>query len=482
MSSNLLVDLLMQLDAPQSRYAELERYYEGKQPLAFLSADAAKALDGRFSRMASNIPRLAVGSLAERLRITGFTGADVWDDWVKNDLDQLCMSAHRDALLYGSSFIVVWAGSDGKPQVSIESPKQMQVARDPGSREITAAVKRWRTKTQTFAVLYLPDRVEKWRANTAGPATSGFELVETLDNPLGVVPVVELKNVDRTLVLGPWAGFAMFEPGLSEIDDLIPLVDGLNKMLTDMMVTSEFVGRPRRWFTGIELDERPKLDANGQPVLDGNGEQVMETFNPVPDGDRAIALEPADAKVGQLDSADLGHYEKGVNVLLGQIMAVSALPAHYIGITTANPATAEAMKAAEASLTARAEARQLVFGRGWETVARLMVAVRDGVLFDQVAVRIQWAPASTRTVAQEADAMTKLHAEGLLSRAEVLRSMGYSDDAIKRINFEVSSEKLNSDPTAVIYGRQTYLDPQTIGEVDKAATEYAAFKKGIGVE
>ncbi|MGV9482550.1 hypothetical protein ACWDNR_24455, partial [Gordonia aichiensis] len=34
-------------------------------------------------------------------------------------------------------------------------------------------------------------------------------------------------------------------------------VDSLNKILVDMMTTSEFVGRPRRWATGIELEEDP---------------------------------------------------------------------------------------------------------------------------------------------------------------------------------------------------------------------------------
>ena len=49
----------------------------------------------------------------------------------------------------------------------------------------------------------------------------------------------------------------------------MPLVDALNKCLADMMVTSEYVGRPRRWATGIELAEEPVLDDDGNPVIDG---------------------------------------------------------------------------------------------------------------------------------------------------------------------------------------------------------------------
>ena len=163
-----------------------------------------------------------------------------------------------------------------------------------------------------------------------------------------VVPVVRLKNSDRLL-----------DDGVSEIDDLRPLVDGLNKVLVDMMVTSEFVGRPRRWASGIELEEQDVLDDDGNPT----GE--TEAVNPIPEGDRAMISENDSAKFGQLEAAGLDGYSTAVDVLLGQIMAVSALPAHYVGQLSDTPASADALRAAEASLTARAEARQASFGRAW---------------------------------------------------------------------------------------------------------------------
>lgn len=85
----LLQDLLQRLDEPAARYAELDRYYTGRQELAFLAPEAKIALGNRFGLMASNIPRLAVTALAERLRITGFSGdPELWADWIRNDLDQ----------------------------------------------------------------------------------------------------------------------------------------------------------------------------------------------------------------------------------------------------------------------------------------------------------------------------------------------------------------------------------------------------------
>ena len=417
MNTDLLTTLLQKIDEPSARFADLDRYYAGTQPLAFLSPEARKALGDRFGRLATNLPRLAVTSLAERLRVTGFVGADVWSDWISNDLDQTSGIAHREALLLGSSYAMVWADPFGRPKVTVESATQVGVLTDPGTRRITAAVKRWETATTTEATVFLDDLLIRLRAEQTGATTQGFRTVEEIPNPLGVVPVVQLKNSDRLL-----------DDGVSEIEDLRPLVDALNKVLVDMMTTSEFVGRPRRWATGIELEEN----------------EEGEAVNPIPEGDRAMISENDTAKFGQLEGARLDGYQSAVDVLLGQIMAVSALPAHYIGQLSDTPASADALRAAEASLTARAEARQAVFGRAWEDVARLIVGVRDGADPRQVDVRVTWADAATRSIAQEADAVVKLHQAGLLPASYALKRLGYSDTEVAEIAAARRGDALNS--------------------------------------
>lgn len=434
----LLTTLLQRLNEPAHRYADLDRYYAGKQPLAFLSPEAKTALGNRFGVMASNIPRLVVTALAERLRITGFTGdAAVWADWIRNDLDQTSGVAHREALLLGDSYVICWADPYGRASVTVESAKQVAVQVDPGTRQTVAAVKRWEDTTAktTEAVLYGPTEIVRLRADQQGAPANGFRVIDTIPNPLGVVPVVRLSNTDRITD----------DLGTSEIEDLKPLVDALNKSLADMMVTSEYVGRPRRWATGIELSEEPVLDDNGDPVLDDDDQPVMTEVNPIPEGHRAMISESADTEFGQLQAADLSGYEASVRVILGQIMAVSTLPAHYVGVFTDNPASADALRAAEASLTARAEARQATFGRAWEQVARLMVAVRDGRDPNRIDdIRVHWADAATRSVAQEADAVVKLHQAGLLPASYALAKLGYSEDEITEIRTARRAEALDT--------------------------------------
>lgn len=427
--------LMQRLDERQHVLASLDAYYAGTQPLAFLAPEARQALGTRFGRMASNIPRLAVTSLAERLRITGFRAAgtpspELWASWVRNDLDQLSGVAHREALALGRSYVVVWAGTDRRAQVSVESAHQMSTLTDPGTRRTLAAIKRWEAPDPanpagmlTHAVLYQPDQITRYVANAPGATAPAFRTVDTIRNPLGVVPVVVLRNGDRLL-----------DDGVSEMADLIPLTDALNKALADMLVASEYFARPRRTATGIELVEEPVIDeSTGLPVIGPDGQPVTEEVNPFPEGHRMMIAEQPDARFGQLPAADLAAYEAAVRVILGQIMAVSALPAHYVGVFTSNPTSADATRAAEASLSARAEARQHTFGRAWEQVARLMVAVETGTDPANVETAVTWADPATRSVAQEADAIVKLHAAGILPTSIALARLGYTEDEITTI-------------------------------------------------
>jgi hypothetical protein len=404
-----VTDLSEELDTRANSLATNEKYLEGKQPLAFLSSTARDAT--KLSRMAANIPNVQVTAIAERLRVTdlqlaGRHSAELWRDYQANDLDQTLSLAFWEAMGLGSSYAIVWDRTGrAKPRVSIESAHQVILDVDPGSRETLAGFKRWTAGGMTHARLYLPDAIVAFSADGEG-ASQGWREGATVRNPLGVVPVVEFRNTARLL-----------GPGVSEIEDLKPLVDGLNKILADMMVGSEFYARPRRWATGVEMGS----DEDGNPV------------NPFPEGDRMMISEAIEAKFGSLPAADLASYDSAVKILAGQIMAVSALPAHYLGQLTGQAPGADGLRAAEAALSARAEAKQALFGRPVEAIGRLMEAIRTDSSPDSHEVKVRWADPATRSVAQEADATVKLHQAGLLPADYALAKLGYDADEIKAI-------------------------------------------------
>lgn len=411
MTYDLLTGLQMRLDASQGHLNTLSTYYQGRQPLAFLSPTSKAAVGDRLDRL---VCKLAVVSLAERLRITALTldGAAsdrLWQWWLDNDLDDSSTIAHREALAFGSSYAIVWAGPDGSPNVSIESAQQVTTPIDPGTRQVTAALKRWAdldpvtsSPTDVHAVLYLPDSITHYRSDAYGSPAISWDVVSVVRNPLGMVPVVPLLNSEKLLDTF----------GTSEMSDVIPLCDALSKLLADLMVSSEYAGRPRRWATGIELVED---DITGQ------------TVNPIPDSDRAMIAEDPAAKFGMLPAADLSGYGTAVALIVQQIAAVSGMPPHYLGVNE-RVTSADALRASEAALATRAEDRQRRFGRSWRQVGQLMVAVADGVDPRTVRAGVSWADPTTASAAQEADAASKLVDAGIVTPDQAAQKLGHTKE------------------------------------------------------
>jgi hypothetical protein len=426
-SSDLLVDALKALEARQALNVELAKYMQGEQPLAWISPESRKALGNRMSRLVSNIPALQVNSIVERLRVVGFSDPRAWELFVSTDLDQLAAQAVTDALAYSTGYVLVWS-KDGKPVASVESPCQCHVLRDPADRSVYAGVKRYEAKDASHAWLYLPDRVEHWTAPRKGASTA-FALSETLDNPLGIVPLVPIDN------------------GYSEVRDLLPLCDALNKLLVDMMTASEAAGKGRRWISGLELVERPRINQDGTPVLDGAGEPIIDLVSPIDDINTVTTMisESENTKFGALPAADLSGFREGVQVIVSQLSAVSSLPAHYLSpLTAAQVPSADGLRAAEASLIARCEAKQLALGRDFEQVGKLLIAVDTGADPTSIPLRVKWARAATRSESQEADAAVKLFQSGLLSRRATLARLGMSEDEIDAEMAAIDQDAQNS--------------------------------------
>lgn len=424
----MLRQLLSKLEERENKLRTLDEYYNGEQPLAFLPKEVKDALKNRIDSLNVNIPRLVVNSISERMRIIGIQrdgvpDAQAWDYWNRNDMDEQSASVHREALALGKAFVIVWADDAGIPVLSVESPRQMFAIEDPGTHEVLAAVKRWkrpnieRPELETdVAMLYLPDQIIRYESNPGtAPMSGAWDRTGTLDNPLGVVPVVVFKNSDRMID----------EHGVSEMRDVLSATDGLTKILSDMMVSSEYYARPRRWATGVDLEEAE--DAAGDPIGEADTPFQVDT-------DRPWTTENDAARFGSFDASDLGAYETAVRVLLGQIMAVSTLPAHYVGILSNAPVSADSIRASEASLTARAHARMRTFGRSWERVYRMTYDVAGKSIPAAEQIGPIWSDPATRTIAQEADAASKIFDSLGSVPIPLLERLGFDPNSLRNLN------------------------------------------------
>jgi len=469
-ANDKLVDLLLALDAVQPWLVFLQRHFDGNPPISFISDAARDGLKG-VEALYVNIPRLTVASIAERLYVNGFTGADAdlaERIWYDNELDVQSDLVHSEGLLFGRSYTVPWIGQDGSARISVESARQVSVLADPGTREIVSGAKRWYTQQgqgigSTRAVLWLPDRIEEYAAN-AGAATGGFQLQNVTPNPLGCPPIIQFSNQGRLLT--SWGNRGLDEISFparlllnvaSEIQDVIGLSSALSKLCWDMMISSEYTGRPRRWASGIELMERPRLDYQGQPVLDGDGQPIIDTVNPLAqEQSRTWVSEASESKFGQLPAGDLRGFTDACNVIVQQILAVTALSPGYLGILSAQPPSADALRAQELSLVSKVEQRQRMFGRSWEKTLRLAIAIETGRDPRSVDVRVAWRPADQSSLAQASDATVKLYQAGLLPQSSALRLLGYSDEEIDQIRQDIIDDvaaQKKSDPMSSYLNR-----------------------------
>ncbi len=156
-----LQNMLQRLDAQSQTLSTLDQYYRGEQALAFLSPEAKAAVGSRFGRLSTNVCRLSVNALTERLRVNGFRvdgqpSPTLWARWLGADLDQRASLVHREALALGHAYVTVWTHPDGSPKVSVESAHQVVIERDPGTREVVRAVKRYEDATGTNAAHHKP--------------------------------------------------------------------------------------------------------------------------------------------------------------------------------------------------------------------------------------------------------------------------------------------------------------------------------------
>lgn len=402
---------------------QLDDYYHGSQRLSFLHPEVRDAVNGRLRPLVINWPRLIVDSIEDRLDVEGFrlgddkaANVDLWRIWQANEMDEFSQLAHLDALIYGRSFVLVWPDDDpATPRITVESARQMSVTYDPGTRRIAQAVKQWREGANDYRTTY--DR--QWITRTvavAGANTPQWQLRdEPIRNVFGVVPVVPFVN--RPTLMRP--------QGESEMTDVIPPTDAINKLSTDMMVTAEYTAMPRRWATGMDL-------GGSDAEADRTAAKVKDRWESAPG--QKVWLGGPGAQFGQFPEAALANYVQGIDSLTARVAALAGLPPHYFGQAGENPASADALRSSESSLVKKVIRKQRVFGGAWERVMRMVSLVQSGeVNLALQSLETIWAKADTPTIAQSMDAAVKGVQAGIFDAEHAQEELGLTPVQMQRI-------------------------------------------------
>lgn len=389
------------LDGRCGTHDRLVPYDEGGCPIpdAVVRAKVTRAYRSLMPTAEAPWGSLVVDAVQDRLEVVGIkdqnqAAADaVWGVWQDNQMDAESKLAHRSALLDGRAFALVWPGGDGQPQISLDDCTQMAVQYREGSRRVRlAALRRWREGDKRYATLYRPEAIYKFQSEGAPEAENPRWVrrpVEgedwPLENPYGVVPVVEVP-VNRKLKPGSF-GYAR-----GEYEHCTGLIDRINLLTFLGLVVAFWMGFPFR----VVIGDRILKDDEGQPLppFEAMADSVGQFENPA-------------TKLEQFDAADRSLLSIGAE--LDQLAAVTKTPRHYFPIGTSITNIAEpTIRAFEGGLIAKVHGHAATVGEGWEELLRVSGLMLPEPVELSSRAELQWGDFESRSLAERGDAASKL--------------------------------------------------------------------------
>ncbi len=346
-----------------------------------------------FSVESVSSPRVNKGSSAPSRALTNVRATDTAATdtetrriWQSNRMGTRSGEIHKEALKNGDAYVIVWPNARGEAVFYPNKAANITLATDedaPG--RVLWAAKAWQTADKHVRLnLFYPDRIEKYvsRGETEGSLPDAKDFVPAgtraslpascqsglppstamgvtpeepalragmpafrqdaqhiVENPYGVVPVFHFaNNADLGLA------------GRSELEAAMPVQDGLNKSVLDMLVAMEFAAYRQRWAAGIEIE----YDADGKIVA------------PFKAGvDHLWLAENPQAKFGDFEASALDQFLKVKDSFRVDMASVTGTPLHYFLQTTGGFPSGESLKKAETRFLAKVRDRQESFGQVW---------------------------------------------------------------------------------------------------------------------
>lgn len=403
---------------------KLEAYYQGSKRLDALGVSLPPEV--RVLELVVNWPRLVVDSVEERLDVEGFrlagsdkTDDELWSWWQANNLDDESSLVHTEALVQRKAFTIVGQTRDGSPAITSHTGQGMACHIDPLTRDVAEAVRLYETPDRVkWAAHYLPDVTVYYRGSLGD-----WKQDKTVVHNMGTVPVTPFTNRSR---IGD-------RRGVSEMQDVMGLTDAASRTLTNLQIAQELVAIPQRWVMGAEAKD----------FVDPAGNQVPRWQAYI---GHVQAFENENGKAGQFEGADLRNFTEVVNQYARIVSALSGLPPDFLGFTSENPASADAIIAARERLVKRCERKQRAFGASWERTMRC--AMRQDGRDASPAMRLEtvWRDPSTPTMESKARTAREMFESGLLPADMALEVAGFGPEARKR------AAELRQNPTLAAVG------------------------------
>ncbi|NEG90624.1 phage portal protein [Bifidobacterium aerophilum] len=332
-------------------------------------------------------PAKAVRALADLSAFEGFgvdggssegLASDVAGLFERNSLDSVVSQTVVSAYTHSCAFLTISRDGDGLAKVTPRSADWSSAIWDTYDNRIGSAMTITdadRDGTITGFNVWLADRVYVCRK------TSGLWKATTLVTNYGRPSVIAFSYDPQ--LNRPFGRSRISRP-------LMSLTDAAFRTIVRMEGNAEFYAAPKLWFLGLDRDA---LGAD-------KWRSLISSINAVSrDVDNNIPT------LQQIQQASMQPHSDMLKTLAMMVASETSLPVNDLGITMDNPASAEAMAAAERKLSREADRQNRLFSRALKDVAGMALNLPVEELARITPV---WAPTREISDAARADYYAKV--------------------------------------------------------------------------
>lgn len=404
----------------KDRLTLIDEYSRGIMAPPYMPDNASDEYHLLAERCIGPWPVLLVGTPAQACYVDNFRpgrqlqGDDVnggkrpetlpeWKHWQVSRLDSRQAAIYRAALTYGHTFTVT-EKRGGKVQTKGLSPlRTAALFKDAANDE---------TPLWALTILKRPAGEAPGEARMWDSTTEYRVSWKDLDFDKAVVTRVGTHGASSCPVTRFVASVDLEGRTTGVIEPVIPLIDRINQTIFDLLVAQTYASIKVRTISGMAppMKMRYVEEEGGErvlvPVLDDQGKPVPEPIRNI--GSRMLYAKDKDVKFDTLDETPLGGFIESVDMSIRHLSAITQTPPHHLLGQIAN-LSAEALQAAETSLSRKVAEFRASFGESWERVFRL-AAELDNVVesIDDYEGEVIWRDVELRSLAQSADGLGKL--------------------------------------------------------------------------
>lgn len=398
----LLSKMGSELEKRAREHRRVQPYYDGPCPIPPAIQKARLTRSYMALREMSEIPwgSIPVDAVQDRMEPIGIESPDkdasdkVWGAWQEAGLDAEFKLALTSILVDGRAFLTSWRQKgQAWPEIVADDASHMIVMYADGSRtKAIAALRYWVEDDRPYATLYLADGLYKFVGPKNSSGFSGTRWEKRIvpgeewpvHNPWNVVPVSELA-INRRLSTGP------FPAARGEYAPYTGLIDRINLLTYLGMIVALWMGFPLRGVIGHEITQ----DDEGNDIPPFNA-----------DADSVFVLENPDAKIVEYQAASRENL--AIVPELAQFAYLTKTPPYYFPAQSLANIAADTVRALDGGLIAKTTGHKASIGEGLERTLRIAGLMLDDPVQLSQRAEMQWRNSEFRSLAERADAATKL--------------------------------------------------------------------------